>query len=347
MSYIFLTILALIPNGLAQNAEYKIFLVIIDGARIWETLEDVEHNYIPHIWNDLAPIGAISSNIWNYGDAGFTLYSVESILTGTYPCKAPCPHNRTNFFPLNPTIFEYYRKQRKIEKNDTWFIGGKWEGSEQLVHSTDVEFGVTYMGSLFRGKSYCNDTEVYESTISILQKYHPRLVVVHLPEVDCAGHTGNWDYYTNSIKMADSIVYMLWNFLQDDPFYKDKTILIVTNDHGRTAEKFADHGANDGIDNRVMYLAVGPGIKRGEVLEGKYQLVDIAPTIGHILNFSVVRGEGKVIEMFEEKVNDENIPHKTNTTNEKMEKENDNFKEMGIIFLFLIAIFYIYFKYGV
>jgi phosphopentomutase len=87
--------------------------------------------------------------------------------------------------------------------------------------------------------------------------------------------------------------------IQADPLYKDKTTLIITNDHGRhidnVADGFVSHG--DGCDGcrHIEFLAVGPDFKKGIGFDIPYEQTDISQTVAKLLNFKMDYGKGKLI----------------------------------------------------
>ena len=80
----------------------------------------------------------------------------------------------------------------------------------------------------------------------VLQQHKPKLVMLNLGETDGGGHSGYWTRYTDAIQNADKFIYYLWLKLQSMPKYKDKTTMIIVNDHGRNLDGvgvgFKGHG---------------------------------------------------------------------------------------------------------
>ena len=100
------------------------------------------------------------------------------------------------------------------------------------------------------------------------------------------------------------VAYQLWLKIQSDPVYKDKTTLIVTNDHGRhnngTSTGWKEHGHDDTSNNcmgctHVMLLAMGPDVKTGEELMTGMELPDLAPTVAALLDFEMPDTTGSVM----------------------------------------------------
>jgi hypothetical protein len=107
------------------------------------------------------------------------------------------------------------------------------------------------------------------------------------------------------IQSSDAYIYEIWKFIQNDPFYKDKTTLFVTNDHGRhlntVSSGFVSHG--DGCDGcrHINLFSYGPDFKSGIVSEQPRSLVDIHATILELLHIRNAETDGKVMrELFKD-----------------------------------------------
>jgi hypothetical protein len=139
------------------------------------------------------------------------------------------------------------------------------------------------------------DGLVLNAALTVMGGHHPQIVIINFPDVDYAGHAADWYRYLNAIRTVDSLVYLLWQFIQSDPHYKDNTTLFITNDHGRHDDGhggFRNHG--DGCEGcrHILLLAVGRGFPAGRVVATTRTQIDIAPTVGELLSFPVPYAEG-------------------------------------------------------
>jgi hypothetical protein len=267
----------------------NVIIVVIDGARYSETFGS-DGKFIPHMYNDLAPLGTVFTN-FRIADEGITSTNPgqASILTGTWQIIA----NDGSEHPNKPTIFEYFRKEFTAKKTDCFIVAGK-KKLDALAYSSFNGYG-----SKFGASTNCLDTDddnVYDSLITILDKYHPKLVLINLPSTDKTGHSGVWDDYVNALSHADKLVYELWQKIQNDPYYKNTTTMFVTNDHGRHSDGFKNHGCDcDGCEH-IMLLALGRNIPTGVRNSELHHQIDIAGTTGRLLGFKTPYAEG--IELF-------------------------------------------------
>lgn len=266
--------------------EQNVIIVVIDGVRYSESFGSGE-KHIPHLYNDLALLGTVYTN-FRIADEGITSTNPgqASILTGNWQLIA----NDGTEYPDKPTLFEYYRKEFSAKESDCFVVAGK-KKLEALAYSSSPEFGKNYKASTkcFDAES---DNDVYDSLIVSLDKYHPKLVLVNFPMTDKKAHDGKWDEYISAIRNVDSLIYMLYNKIQNDPFYKDKTTLFITNDHGRHTIDFANHGDDcDGCEH-IMLLAVGGNFKANKVDNNLHYQIDICKTVGDIMKFKTTFAQG-------------------------------------------------------
>lgn len=271
--------------------DYKTQNVIflnIDGLRYEDGFAKAAQN-MPHIWNDLRPNGTICTSIWNNGTT-YTAPGHATCVTGSWQYEP----NNGRIRPNSPTIFEYYRKQFNAKPEDTLILPGKGN-SWHLNYSMFPGFGRPYQTPFYALGA--NDDEIVKVLKERLATQKPRLVYAILPHVDSSGHTDEYAKYEDTIKHADSLVWDVWNSIQSDAFYKDKTTLVVTSDHGRHSTGIKDgyksHGdACEGC-RKIFALLIGPDIKKGFDFKSECFQVDLAPTIGLLMGFATPAADGK------------------------------------------------------
>jgi hypothetical protein len=272
------------------------FIVSIDGLRNTEGFDAPDPaKYVPHLWNDLRPQGAIYRNFYNRAQT-YTTPGNYALVNGAWE---PMPNIGLDLDlrARTPTLFEHYRRAHpELPKEKAWAVVGKAN-----VHHADYSlhplFGASYGASLsFPAEN--EDEVTWAEMQRVMDAYHPRLVFFHLGEVDMAGHSGKWITYTNAIRAADQIVYELWQKIQADPSYADRTTLIVTNDHGRHDDEhggFHEHGGICEGDKRLIFLALGPDIRPGIEITTVQQQIDVAPTVAELMGIDAPLGEGQVL----------------------------------------------------
>lgn len=123
------------------------------------------------------------------------------------------------------------------------------------------------------------DAFTHHYALSYIKNHHPRIVYIGYGETDDFAHDGKYDEYLMAANRTDRFIKELWQFIQSDADYKDKTVLFITVDHGRgekPAETWQHHASKrslarnkeyiaqykDGIvgSEAVWMAAIGPGI---------------------------------------------------------------------------------------
>lgn len=113
--------------------------------------------------------------------------------------------------------------------------------------------------------------EYIDAAVRLGQQYQPGLLVVHLPDVDEAGHSygGASDEYANTAAKVDNDLRALVEGLLDD-----RTAFVIVADHGHI-----DTGGHGGWENEVVTVPcviVGPGVALGQA---KGRQVDVASSV--------------------------------------------------------------------
>lgn len=285
----------------AQPADRYVVIAVIDGARYTETLGDPNHQYIPRLWNILRPQGIVYMSFYNNG-VTLTTPGHSSILSGVWQYIA----NDGSEPPHTPTVFEYYRKAFGRPAEDVQVILGK-KKLAVLAASDFVGYGTPYAATVNRvdvSFNY-NDSAGADNARRVILSKHPRISIINFPETDNAAHQGNKPWYLKSIHGADSLIVDLWERIQVDSVLHGKTFLFVTNDHGRHLDSvkngFIDHGDSCAGCRHIMCIATGPDIVPGTVENTMWEQIDIVPTIGTLLNFSLPYTRGRVMRWAAEK----------------------------------------------
>ncbi len=281
-----------LPHSIAQRTD-KIMIVIIDGARYSETFGDPSHSLIPKMWA-LSQQGTIIDNFSN-NNYTYTSRAIPALWCGAWTNVQNITYNGSaTQYAVLPTIFEYYRKDKNVSSSECFYVS-KYMTSLWLP-SFDADYGETYWPAFHTVGS--RDKDVATQAQLVMANSHPHFIWVYLDGVDHAGHVGDWEGYTNAVYTSDSIVGVLWEKLQSDPFYKDSTTLIVTNDHGRHDDAhggFQGHGCNCNGCRHIEFLAVGPSIKQNYISSQYRVTPDMAVTAAYVLGVSYPKATGSVM----------------------------------------------------
>jgi len=111
------------------------------------------------------------------------------------------------------------------------------------------------------------DAFTFRFAMAHLKTYLPRVLYLSFDETDDWAHDGRYDRVLQSLERTDTWLRQLWDFLQSNDQYRDKTTLIVTADHGRGnfAGQWRDHGKKIEGAKYIWLAVVSPDSElRGE-----------------------------------------------------------------------------------
>jgi len=267
----------------------NVIIVVIDGPRYSETWGNTP-GIIPNMSTLLKQNGCYLDSFLNDGYT-YTNSGHAAITTGV---NQPID-NYGDEFPANPSIFQFWLKKTGKPATAAWVISSK-DKLHILANTQDSLWRDKFQPSLNcgvngPGTGYRADSLTLLEVKRILTEHRPNLVLINFMEPDGYAHAGNWAYYLRGIARDDRYVKELWDFLNQDNFYRKKTTLLITNDHGRHMEGidggWKEHGDACAGCRHISLLALGPDFKKGAVINTSHALVDIAPTVGRLLRFEM------------------------------------------------------------
>lgn len=132
-------------------------------------------------------------------------------------------------------------------------------------------------------------TELVDQAVRLIQQVKPRLAVLHLPDVDNAGHRsgGRSSDYLDTAKKVDADVERLVQALQ-----RDGTVFAIAADHGHIDS--GGHGGGESTVVEVPGVFFGGGIGLGQADAAQE---DVAPTVAVLAGVPVPRfSKGEVLE---------------------------------------------------
>lgn len=125
-----------------------------------------------------------------------------------------------------------------------------------------------------------------------LRKHRPRAIYVALDETDDWAHDKKYERVLDALKQSDDFLKELWEFLQADPAYRNKTSIIITADHGRgsTPRDWSDHGEDVPEAQYIWMAFISPNVRRrGEWKDSEtiYQN-QVAATLSRFLDLDYI-----------------------------------------------------------
>lgn len=153
------------------------------------------------------------------------------------------------------------------------------------------------------GSGYRHDSITLQRTLDVMGDEQSKLILLSFREPDYSAHLKNRQTYIDGIRNTDNYVNQVWEFIKRSDYYKGKTAVFITNDHGRHLDNvndgFVSHGDTCDGCKHISLLVLGPDFKRGEVIKTDRELIDIPATIAEILRFSMSSGNGGIMsELF-------------------------------------------------
>jgi Type I phosphodiesterase / nucleotide pyrophosphatase len=278
---------------LAKN----VIVIVIDGPRYSETFGDTTHQYIPELF-EISKQGILFTNMYNIGITN-TLNGLAAITTGNY---GALPNNGSTS-PVYNNYLYYFIKEYHLNANKAWMISSK-DKVESMKTCADCNHSASEMPNTNCGinglnTGYRNDSVTMQVAKYTMQTYHPSVLFIHFKEPDFSGHTGVWLDYLQGIRTTSAYTQLLWNFIQTDTNYKNKTAVFITNDHGRHLDGIADGFISHGDDcqgcRHISLIALGPDFKAGTVDSNTYSQIDITSTINTMFRLGMKDAKGKPI----------------------------------------------------
>ncbi len=300
---------------IANNKEYY----ENDSAYIFEKYWDINiierrQKLLPFLWTTIATKGQIFGNrvfgskVDNANPYWFSYPGYSEMMTG-FPDTAI----NKNSYPANPhvTVLEFLNQQPKLKGKVAAF--GAWEAFDRILNEDRAKLPVISAFNPTGGKnptanekminsllkdSYkpwrddeCLDVFTHHSAMEWLKTRKPRVLYIAYGETDEWAHAGFYRSYLDAAHQVDQWIKEIWDFVQQDPQYKNKTTLFITVDHGRgdiKKEEWTSH--NDKVaDSHEIWLAVmGPDTPvRGELKESMqlYQ-EQFAQTIAKLMGYT-------------------------------------------------------------
>lgn len=265
---------------------------------------------MPFFWSTLAKEGQLYGNR-KYGNQvdcsnsmWFSYPGYNEILTGFADDQQINSNNKIN--NPNVTVLEYLNQQPayrgKVAAFASWDVfpfiinaersgipvnAGFAKANQEL---TEREKLLNQLQDEIRGPwgSVRFDAFTHHYAMEELKKNKPKVLFISYGETDDYAHGGRYDQYLFSARQTDAYIAEVWNYLQSDPQYKDKTTLIITTDHGRGTNPkstWKGHGSNIPDAGEIWIAVIGPDSPAlGEVMRpGQLYQNQVARTLARAL----------------------------------------------------------------
>lgn len=273
---------------------------------------------LPFFWTTIASQGQLygnrnagcSVNVTN--NQWFSYPGYSELLTGKADNERI--HSNDKMYNPNTNVLEFLNSQSSFKGKVAAF--SSWDVFPYIVN--DKRSGVYVSGGLVEASGNINEREkmmnqlmttlpnplgdvrldafTFYYGMEYLKKNKPRAMYFAFDETDDFAHAGEYGAYINAARHTDGLISELWNYLQADPAYKNKTTMILTCDHGRgnNTTEWKDHGQKINGADQIWFAVIGPDTKaKGEIKEGQFFQNQIAKTLASFLGLDY-KGEGKI-----------------------------------------------------
>ncbi|MDQ1474700.1 MAG: hypothetical protein QOJ99_6180 [Bryobacterales bacterium] len=132
----------------------------------------------------------------------------------------------------------------------------------------------------------------------LMTQFAPSLLWITLHDIDIA-HSGTFSLYLDGIKRSDRLCAELWQAIQKDPGYANKTTMFILPDFGRDSDidaggnGFQHHRTGDAMSRTTWMMVLGPNVKQNVVVDRAVESIDLVPTLGALLGFNPRYSPGK------------------------------------------------------
>ena len=246
----------------------SVILVLVDGLRYDTSLNPAAMPYLNQLRNRGAS-AEMHSKPPSYSQSGYTV-----LVTGAWPDINDGPIINLDYANIpNLTQDNIYADVRQAGML-TAISGFYW--FEKLIPQSDIT--ANFYTS---GEDEVADREVLDAALPWLQAGEYQLVLIHLDQMDYAGHHSggpineNWNAAATRVDGLIKEIALAMNLNLD-------TLLIVS-DHGHV--NYGGHGGQDAVTLLEPFVLVGKGVVPGNY--GDVQMVDVAPTIAALLGTSL------------------------------------------------------------
>lgn len=218
-----------------------------------------------------------------------------------------------NDYPANPniTVLEFLNKQPKLKNKVAAF--GAWDAFDRILNEERSGIPVVSGFNLTGGKNpnanerlinamnkdahkpfgeeECLDVFTHYAAFEYLKTKKPKVLYIAYGETDEWGHNGQYRSYLDAGQQVDAWIKQIWDFVQSDPQYKNKTTLFITVDHGRgdkKKEEWTSHNNKIEDSHEIWFAVMGPDTPvRGE-LKTEMQLYQqqFAQTFAMLLGYT-------------------------------------------------------------
>lgn len=265
----------------------------------------------PFLWSTAEAQGQLYGNrtlgnkVDNANPYWFSYPGYSEIMTGYADTSI-----NSNDFPPNPNtnVLEFLNQQSKFKGKVSAF--GAWEAFDRILNEKRSGFPVvsafdknggnhpTAQQQLINSmlddsykpwhEAECLDVFTHYAAMEELKSKNPKVLYVAYGETDEWAHSGQYRNYLDAAHQVDAWIKQIWDYVQSQSQYKNKTALFITTDHGRGdafKKEWTSHGTSIRDAYEIWFAVLAPStIPKGEMkIEMQLYQKQFAQTIAKIL----------------------------------------------------------------
>lgn len=264
----------------------------------------------PFFWNTIANHGQIYGNraygnkVNNSNGMWFSYPGYNEFLSGFADDERINSNSKIN--NPNVTLLEYLNQRPEYKGKVMAF--GSWDVFPYIINEersgipVNAGYRLAQGADLTEGEKMLNrlqqeirgewdgvrfDPFTQHYALESIKKNKPKVTFISFGETDDWAHEGEYDRYLWAAKQTDKFIKEIWETVQADPQYKDKTTLIIGVDHGRgiTKTSWKGHGQSVPMADQIWLMAMGPDTPAsGEMkISGQWNSSMVARTVFELL----------------------------------------------------------------
>jgi len=193
----------------------------------------------------------------------------------------------------------------KVEAElETAMAGSNYEGlgwnvfdaADQLDPRVRTTIETAIADFVHGGGPTSGDELTFFMTREIMRKFAPSLLVTVFSDVEVA-HFGSYAMHLAGIRTADRLVYQLWQEIEANPEYRDKTTFLILPEFGRdpdgsSTNGFFNHRADEDSTRDTWAMALGAGVGQPAIVERPIRQVDLCPSLAALLGCRPLESQG-------------------------------------------------------
>lgn len=289
-----------------------------DSAEIYQhywsdDINERRKKLMPFLWNTVAKNGQIYGNrnegnfVNVFNPHWFSYPGYSELLCGFVDTAV-----NSNKYPNNPhsSVLEFFNQQSVLKNKVAAF--GAWDAFERILNKSRSKISVInaydtcggnnptsneklinemlHNSVKILGTEECLDVFTHYEALEYLKKNRPKVLYISYGETDEWAHEGKYRNYLDAAHQVDAYIQQLWNYIQSDPQYKNKTALLFTVDHGRgdlQKDQWVTHDNKIKGSDQIWFAVMAPNVAaKGEMKNaGQLYQQQLAATASKIMGY--------------------------------------------------------------